>query len=72
MNQAMYLMKKGVCSKALWITTGAVLGLSAIGVGAALVWNSKQMRAARTVTRAEKILYQVGTAMRNVSGITEN
>lgn len=72
MNQAMYLMKKGVQCKALWITTGAVLGLTAIGVGAALVWNSRQVRTARTVKRAEKILYQVGTAMRNVSGITED
>ena len=71
MDGAMCWMKKGMHSKAVWITTGAVLGVAALGIGAVAVWNSKGMRTARTVKRAEKILYQVGTAMRNVSGIME-
>jgi len=57
--------------KAILITLGAVGSVTALGVAAAAVWNSKRMRTARTVKRTGKILYQVGTAMRNVSGITE-
>ena len=57
--------------KAALITLGAVGGVTALGVAAAAIWNSKQMRTARTVKRTGKVLYQVGTAMRNVSGITE-
>ena len=56
--------------KAVLITLGAVGSVTALGVAAA-VWNSKQMRTARAVKRTGKILYQVGTAMRNVSGIAE-
>lgn len=57
--------------KAILIALGAVGSVTALGVAAAAVWNSKRMRTARTVKRTGKILYQVGTAMRNVSGITE-
>ena len=64
-------MLGGVNKKAVLITLGAVAGVTAFGVAAAAVWNSKQMRAARAVKRTGKILYQVGTAMRNVSGVTE-
>ena len=71
MDDVTYWMKKGMQSKAVWITTGAVLGVAALSVGAVAVWNSKGLRAARTVKRTKKILYQVGTAMRNVSGIME-
>lgn len=57
--------------KTMLITLGATLGVTALGVTAATVWNSKQMRTARAVKRTGKVLYQVGTAMRNVSGISD-
>ena len=57
--------------KTMLITLGAVGGVTAIGVAAAAVWNSKQMRASRAIKRTGHVLYQVGTAMRNVSGIGE-
>ena len=57
--------------KTVLITLGAVGGVTALGVTAAAIWNSKQMRMARTVKKTGKILYQVGTAMRNVSGVSE-
>ncbi|MBQ7347130.1 MAG: hypothetical protein IJW55_04160 [Clostridia bacterium] len=53
--------------KAIFITLGAVGGVTILGAAAAMVWNCKQLRAARAIKRTSKILYQVGTAMRNVS-----
>ena len=55
--------------KTVLIALGAVGGVAAIGVTAAAVWNSREMRTARAVKRTGKVLYQVGTAMRNVSGV---
>ena len=55
--------------KTVLITLGAVGGAAAIGVTAAAVWNSRQMRTGRALKRTGKVLYQVGTAMRNVSGM---
>ncbi len=57
--------------KKMAITLGAVGGMTAVGVVAAAVWNSKQMRTGRALKRTGRVLYQVGTAMRNVSGIGE-
>ena len=57
--------------KTALIALGAVGGAAAIGVTAAAVWNSRQMKTARAVKRTGKMLYQVGTAMRNVSGVME-
>jgi len=57
--------------KTVLIALGAVSGAAAIGVTAAAVWNSREMRTARAVKRTGKMLYQVGTAMRNVSGVME-
>lgn len=67
-NTMMQMMNK----KGLWITLGAVGGVTLLGVAAAMVWNSKQLRAMRAVKRTSKILYQVGTAMRNVAELSEN
>lgn len=66
-NTMMQLMNQ----KGLWITLGAVGGVTLLGVAAAMVWNSKQLRAMRAVKRTSKILYQVGTAMRNVAEVSE-
>lgn len=72
MNNMMHRLKSMTPDgKAILITLGAVGSVTALGVAAAAIWNSKQMRTARTVKKTGKILYQVGTAMRNVSGIAE-
>ena len=55
--------------KTMLITLGAVGGAAALGVTAAAIWNSKQMKTGRAIKRTGKVLYQVGTAMRNVSGV---
>ncbi|MBQ8432430.1 MAG: hypothetical protein IJX28_06060 [Clostridia bacterium] len=44
-------------------------GLAALGALGVAVWNSKQMRMARTVKRAKCVLYQAGNAMRAMSGM---
>lgn len=53
------------------IVAGAVGGVALLGAVAAMVWNSKQMRAMRALKRASRVMYHVGTAMRNVSGESE-
>ena len=55
----------------IFVTLGAVGAVTLIGVAAAMVYNCKQMRAARTLKRTGKVLYMLGTAMRNVSGMEE-
>lgn len=57
--------------KAILITLAAVGSVTVLGVSAAMIWNNKKMRTARTIKRTGRILYQVGTAMRNVSGVAE-
>lgn len=57
--------------KTMLVTLGAALGVTALGVSAVAVWNSKQMRMSRAVKRTGRVLYQVGTAMRNVSGLPD-
>lgn len=72
MNRMMSSMNSDKTKKTMLITLGAVGGVTAIGMAAAAVWNSKQMRASRAIKRTGKVLYQVGTAMRNVSGVSED
>lgn len=55
--------------KALCISLGAFGAVALFGIVAATVYNSKQMKAARALKRTGKVLYMLGTAMRNVSGI---
>ena len=57
--------------KLILIALGAVGGITALGATAAAIYNSRQMRTARALKRTGRVLYQVGTAMRNVSGIAE-
>ncbi len=57
---------------AICIALGVAGGLTLLGVAAIAVWNSKQLRTARAVKRTGKILYQVGTAMRNVSCVEDH
>ena len=72
MNKARVMMKKmDIDKKTALLALGALGGVTAIGMTAAAVYNSKQMRTARAVKRTGKILYQVGTAMRNVSGVAQ-
>lgn len=67
------MMKKAdMDKKTVLLALGALGGVTAIGMTAAAVYNSRQMRMSRAVKRTGKILYQVGTAMRDVSGIAEN
>ncbi len=55
--------------KAMLIALGAVGGVTALGVTAAALLNSKQMRTTRAIKRTGNMLCQVGSAMRNVSGV---
>ncbi len=74
MNQSMDTAKKwmqGMDKKTVMIALGTLGGMTALGVTAAAVYNSKQMRTARAVKRTGKIMYQVGTAMRNISGVQD-
>jgi hypothetical protein len=58
-------------NKTKWTVLGTVSGIALLSVGAVLLWNSKQLRLARAYKRAGRILYSVGTALRNVSGVAE-
>lgn len=58
--------------KTIAITAGAIGAVMILGGCIALVCNSKKMKTARAVKRASRVMYHVGTAMRNISGETEN
>lgn len=54
-----------------WIIAASAVGtVTLAGIVAACIWNSKQMKAARAIKRASRVMYHVGTAMRNLSGET--
>jgi hypothetical protein len=55
--------------KAMITLVGIVGGMAAISTAGVMVWNSKQLRAMRAVKRTGRILYQVGTALRSISGV---
>ena len=57
--------------KVWMIVAGAVGGAALLGAGAFAVWNSKQMRTARVMKRAGKILYKVGSVLQSVSCVSE-
>jgi len=50
------------------IAASAVGGALILGGCAVLIYNSKKMKAMRAVKRASRVMYHVGTAMRNISG----
>ncbi len=59
-------------TKMIVVTAGAIGGVALIGIVSALVYNSKKMRTLRTIKRASRVMYHVGTAMRNISGEADN
>lgn len=71
MNQMVCAMKKKMkpCTTAITLSLGIALGVTAVSIAAVSIWNSKEMRNARNIKRAETALWRVGTAMRDVSGI---
>ena len=58
--------------KAIVIAAGTIGGITLLGIVAAMIYNSKQMKAMRVAKRASHVMYHVGTAMRNLSGEAEN
>lgn len=57
--------------KTLLCSIGALGAVALLGVTAAVIYNSKQMKAARALKRTGRVLYLLGTAMRSVSGLEQ-
>lgn len=57
-------MKK---QKMLLVALGTAGGLAAVGVGAAMVWNSRQMKLWRLSKKAEKVLYRTGAMLQSIA-----
>ncbi len=57
--------------KTVMITVGAVGGALALGVGAYSLWNSRQLRMARTARRIGQMLYKAGAVLQSVSEIAQ-
>ena len=55
----------------IWIAAGTLGGVTLMGAAALMVWNSKQMRTARMMRRAGKILYKTGSVLQSVSGVSD-
>ncbi len=55
--------------KTVLLALGSVGAVTALGMSAAAVYNSRRMRTARALKRTGKVLYTVGTTMRNISGM---
>ena len=72
MNDMAYAVQKTMrTNKTPMITAlGVVLGATVAGVAAVMICNSKQVKTARMLKSAENIMYRVGTAMRDVSGMS--
>ena len=73
MNDMACAMKKTMQkNKTPMITAlGVMVGVAVTSVAAVMICNSKQVRTARMLKSAENIMYRVGTAMRDVSGLSE-
>ncbi|MBQ9761182.1 MAG: hypothetical protein IJW16_07520 [Clostridia bacterium] len=67
MNQAMCRNKKTVL-----VTVGSAIGVTALGLGAVAIWNSRRLRAMRAAKRTGKLLYKMGTVLQSVSGVAED
>ena len=72
MNDMACAMKKTMQkNKTPMITAlGVMVGAAVAGVAAVMICNSKQVKTARMLKSAENIMYRVGTAMRDVSGLS--
>lgn len=55
----------------MMIVLGAAGGAVAVGVTAMSVWNSRKLRAMRTVKRANHVLHNVGNALCRMSEVAE-
>ncbi len=55
--------------KTAFAAAGVAGGVALLGAGMYLLWNSKKMKAIRTVRRVEKILARTGEALQSVSEI---
>lgn len=53
--------------KMLLIVLGTAGGLAAVGFGAAMVWNSRQMKLWRLSKKAEKVLYRTGAMLQSIA-----
>lgn len=53
--------------KLLWAILGTAGGLTAVGVGSAMIWNSRKMKWMRLAKRAEKVLYKTGVMLQSVA-----
>lgn len=53
--------------KMLLVVLGTAGGLAAVGVGAAMVWNSRQMKLWRLSKKVEKALWRTGSVLQSVA-----
>ena len=53
--------------KRIWILEGTGGGVAAVGAAAVVIWNSKQMRTARRMKLAGRLLYKMGAALQCVT-----
>ena len=56
--------------KAMIAALCAVGGIAAVGLGVYAVWNSRQLRTARTAKRVGKVLNKAGAILQSVSDLT--
>lgn len=54
------------------IALGGIGGVALLGALAAGVWNSRQMRFARTMKRVDCVLYKLGGVLQSASGKRES
>ncbi len=53
-------------NNSMWIALGIFGGMTALGAAAVTIWNSKQLRTARTMKRTGKMLHRVGAVLAGV------
>lgn len=58
--------------KLLWAALGTAGGLTAIGIGTMMIWNSRQMKLLRLTKRANRVLYKTGAALQSVATAVED
>ncbi len=55
-----------ICKPEMWIALGIFGGMAAIGAAMIAIWNSKQLRAARAMKRANKIMHRIGIVLQGI------